>query len=67
MKITEKGDAVMIYTDLIGKHILTQPAAKAAIESAVKTVTGKDKQVQIQEKTGKEENSSPSLIDEIEI
>jgi len=66
-RITEKGDAVMIYTDLIGKHILTQPAAKAAIESAVKTVTGKDKQVQIQEKTGKEENSSPSLIDEIEI
>lgn len=65
-KMTETGKEVIIYSDLLGKNILSQPAAKALLESAVKSVTGKAKQVLIKEKTGKEDNT-PSLIDEIEI
>jgi DNA polymerase-3 subunit gamma/tau len=65
-KMTEKGDDIIIYADLLGRNILSQPASKAVLESAAKAVTGKAKQVLIKEKTGKEEHS-PSLIDEIEI
>ncbi len=65
-KMTETGGEVIIYSDLLGMNILSQPAAKAVLESAVKSVTGKAKQVLIREKTGKEDNI-PSLIDEIEL
>lgn len=66
-RITEKGDTVVIYTDLLGKNILSRPASKAALESAFKTITGKAKHIQIEEKTGREESDTPSLIDEIEL
>ena len=65
-KMTEKGDEVNIYTDLLGKNILSQPAAKAILEGAIRTVTGKAKQVIVKEKTGKEDNTR-NLIDEIQL
>jgi hypothetical protein len=65
-KMTETGDNIIIYSDKLGLNILSQSAAKAIIENAIKTATGKVKQIIIKEKTGKEEDT-PNLIDELNI
>lgn len=65
-KMYEKGDKVILYTDRLGKNILSQPGNITLIENAVKSTLGKAYTVDIKEKTSTDEER-PLPIDEIDI
>ncbi|HAN20943.1 MAG TPA: DNA polymerase III subunit gamma/tau [Clostridiales bacterium] len=63
-RMYEKGNEVIIYTDKLGKMLLTQDSNKELIENAVKSTTGKAYNLIIKEKTSLDE-VYPLPIDEL--
>ena len=63
-RIVEQGDALKVYTDYLGKNIMSTDGAKKLIADAAAAVTGRRFTVEITEKAPEQEH--PSLIYELQ-